>query len=189
MEKKTIATTISLILTLFFVAIIGSTLSTYVVMKKKIEVEEIVLSIGEGIFVADKKGKQISKLEIKSKEIGMRPVTGEQNEKTNIPSTINDTISTEGAYAKFFLTTLSAYEIRLKSVWVSNGYDENKDNIFIGFHDDNSESVSIDKVGAVISRGERVTHREMIVVIWLDPDVTKSLIGADIIVELEIVHV
>lgn len=188
MEKKTIATTISVLLTLFFVSIIGATFSTYLVMKRKIEVESISLSIGEGIIVADKKGKQILTLEIKSKEIGMRPVTGEQDSKTNVPSTINDSISTEGAYAKFFLTTLSAYEIRLKSVWVTNGFEENKDNIFIGFLEDSSEAVSIDKIGAVISRGDRVTNREMIIVIWLDPDVTNSLIGADISVELEIVH-
>lgn len=187
MKKKTAGTTISIILCFLFICLIGSTLSDLRISVQKVEVKAISLELGENIKVTNKDGEELKELEIKSNEIGVRPATGEQDSKTNIPSTINDSIGTEGAYACFYLTTLSDYSIRLKSVSVTNGLEDNIDNLFFGIMDGSSEAVSMEKVGCILKEGERTTNEEMIVVAWLDADTTKSIVGADISFVLEIV--
>lgn len=189
MQKKTVATTLTAVLVLFFITIIGSCFSAYIVHKNKIELKEIKVYTGSGIVVADKKDKQISSLKICSSEMGVRPATGEQNRDTNIPSTVNNSIGTEGAYGVFFLTTESAYEIRLKSVSVTNGLENNEDNIYVGVMDDDSEAINFEKMGSVLYKGDKATKKEIVIVSWLDGDVSKSIVGADIFIEIEIVLV
>ena len=186
MEKKTIATTISVILVIILIAIIGSTLAYERVDKNKIEVKAIDIVNSEGIIVTNKKKKVIDSLEIKSNEIGVRPSTGRQDSKTNIPSTVNDTISTEGAYGIFLLTSDKPYKISLIDAYCTNGDSENRDNVFIGVMDDKSEAISIDKIGNVLSRGDSANEKEIIIVAWLDGDATGSLKGADIYFKIKI---
>ena len=186
MEKKTIATTISVILVIFLIAIIGSTLAYQRVSKLKIEVKAINISSAEGIIITDKKKNIIESLDIKSNDIGVRPSTGRQDSRTNIPSTVNDTVSTEGAYAIFFITSDKPYKIILKDAYSTKGFEENMDNIFIGIMDDKSEAISIDEVGKVLSSGESANEKEIIVVAWLDGDATDSLAGADIYFTLQV---
>ncbi len=186
MEKKTIATTIALILTVIFVAIIGSTLAYERVSKFKIEVKAIDIIYDESMIVSDDKGNKLTTLDIKSNEIGVRPSTGRQDSKTNIPSTVNDTISTEGAYTTFYLTSPKPYKIILDEAHSTKGNDENIDNIFIGVMDDKSEAISINEVGGVISTGNAVENKKIIIVAWLDGDATDSLAGADIYFRISI---
>ncbi len=186
MKRKTIAVSLFTILILLFICITGSSFSAFCVAKNKIELKSIEILHDNSILVTDKDGKKITKLKIKSSPIGVRPSTGEQDSTTNVPSTVNDTIGTEGAFGCFYLTTDGEYEIILKSIEVTNGFSENSENIFIGVLDETSEAISADKVGQKIGDGKKSTNEEIIVVVWLDGDSTNSIAGADISIVLEI---
>ena len=188
MEKKTIATTISGILILVFIIVIGATLSAFKVDKQKVEVKSIIVEAESGIIVTDKKGNEIKELEIKSSAVGVRPATGKEDSDTHIPSTINDTIGTEGAYACFKVKSERDYKIVLISCMLTVGHEQNIDNIRIALLDDKSESVKGSEVGQVLGEGKADDKDEVTVVVWLDADTEKSIASSDINIVLGIVY-
>lgn len=188
MEKKTIATTISGILILVFIIIIGATLSAFKVEKQKVEVKSIKVEAQSGIKVTDKKGVEISELEVKSSAIGIRPATGKEDSATHVPSTINDSVGTEGAYACFKIQSDRDWEIVLVSCELTVGHEDNIDNIRIASLDDESMSIKGSEVGAVLGDGEAGSDDEVTVAVWLDADTKKTIASGDIHIVLGVVY-
>ena len=188
MEKKTIATTISGILILALIISIGATLSAFKVSKEKVEVKSIVVKADTGISITDKDGKQLESLKINSSSIGVRPATGEEDNKTQVPSTINDNIGTEGAYALFYISTDRPWCIVLNSCSLTAGEDENLDNVRMALLDKKSEAVKGDEIGKTLGCGEGCQDKEITVAVWLDADAKKSIASADIHIELGVIY-
>lgn len=188
MEKKTIATTISGILILVFIIIIGATLSAFKVEKQKVEVKSLKVEAQPGIIITDKEGIEISELEVKSSAVGIRPATGKEDSETHVPSTINDSVGTEGAYACFKVKSDKDWKIVLVSCEVTAGHKDNIDNIRIASLDDENMSIKGSDVGAVLGDGEAGNDDEVIVAIWLDADTKKSIASGDIHIVLGVVY-
>lgn len=187
MEKKTVAVFMLSALIIVFIVSIGATLSTYKVSRERVEVEKITIMAGSGIKITNKDGVVVSELDIKSSEVGVRPATGEEDSETSIPTTVNDTVGTEGAYACFKLSSESNWEIRLVSCFLTNGANENLNNVRIAIMEEENEPVCGCDNGAILARGEAIKDKEMVVVAWLDKDTTKSIKGAKISFEIEVV--
>lgn len=188
MDKKTIATSISGIFVLIFIIAIGATLSAFKVQKEKVEVKSIVVEAEQGIEVADKDGKEITELQIKSSGVGVRPATGEEDNHTQVPSTINDNIGTEGAYAYFYLTAGRDCEIKLLSCSLTAGEKENLDNVRIAILDDKSEAVKGTQAGKVLAEVPQCEKKKITVAVWLDADTRKSIASADINIVLSVAY-
>ncbi|MBP3630379.1 MAG: hypothetical protein J6J23_02700 [Clostridia bacterium] len=188
MEKKTIATTISGILILIFIIITGATLSAFKVQKEKVEVKSIRVQGESGILVTDKKGNEIVELEIKSSAVGVRPATGEEDSITHVPSTINDSVGTEGAYASFFIKSEKDFQIVLISCELTEGYEENIENVRIALLDDESDSIKGSDVGHILGVGKATQKDKITIAVWLDADTNKSIASGDINIVLGVVY-
>ena len=189
MDKKTVAVTVMTILIVAFLMAIGSTLSAFKVSKEKVIVERMVVVYGDGVKVKNKDGKEISDLEVKSSAVGVRPATGDEDTETNIPTTVNDAVGTEGAYANFFLTSNSPWEIRLLSCSLTNGMEENLDNVRVAIMEEKNDPVSGKDIGATLAHGEAVNNKEYVLVVWLDQETTKSIKGSKIMVQVQVVQI
>lgn len=187
MQKKTTATTVLTILYLFFIVAIGATLSAFKISKEKVEVEKIIINAVEGITITNNKNVKVTELEVKSSAVGVRPATGEEDSETSIPTTVNDAVGTEGSYASFKLSSSADYLIKLKNCYLSNGDVENLENVRVAIMEEENDPVNGANIGAVLAKGNAVANKEMVVVVWLDKDTTKSIKGAKISIELEVV--
>lgn len=186
MDKKTVATTILCFTILIFLLGVGATVSAFGVEPKKVEVKSISIVASEGVVVKSQKDVVINELDIKSSSVGVRPATGEEDSSTSIPTTVNDQVGTEGAYGVFKLTANKDWKIILKSCKLTSG-EENIKNVKIAIMEDDAKAKSGEDIGSVLYQGGEVTDKSMVVVVWLDKDTTKSIVGADILIELEIV--
>ena len=187
MEKKSVAITIFSILVVIFLMAIGSTLSAFKVAKEKVEVKQIIIYASEDVKITNMENQETSELEVKSSEVGVRPATGEEDCETSIPTTVNDAVGTEGAYASFKLSANGNWEIRLKSCSLSAGAEENLENVRVAIMEEENEPVDGSSVGSVLARGTSVQDKEMVIVVWLQKDTTKSIKSADIAIEIEVV--
>lgn len=178
--KKNIGTAMSIIFILLFIVSIGATLSAFKVARSKVEVSRIsVIALGD-IEVKDKDGNEISSLEVKSSAVGIRPSTGEENSGSDIPSTVNDEVGTEGAYACFCVTSPTPFKVVLAGCSVSNGDKENLDNIKIAMMEDDGVSLSGNDIGATLWEYDSCENKDLSIVVWLDPKTTESIAGGEI---------
>lgn len=189
MEKKTIATTVAGLLILALIICVGATLSAFKVQKEKVEVKAIAITTSDGISVKNKKGEDITELKVISSGLGVRPATGEEDNTTQVPSTINDNIGSEGAYAVCYINSDSEWCIRLSSCTLTAGEEENLDNIRIAVLDKKSEAIKGSEAGKCLTKGEPTKNKEVTVVVWLDADAKKSIASADIKIQLEVVNI
>ena len=187
MDKKTVAITILSFLVLTFFISVGSTLSAYSVSRKMVKVSSIAILANDGIRVLDEDGNPIVNLKVKSSSVGVRPATGEEDSETSIPTTVNDAVGTEGAYAYFYLSSESDWEILLMSCNLTAGANENLTNVRVGIMDETGEPHSGKDIGSVLARGESVDSKCVVVVVWLDQDTTKTIAGAEISLQLKVV--
>ena len=189
MDKKTVAVTVMTILIVVFLIAIGSTISAFKVSRERVVVSEIMIVYNDGVKVTNKDGESIGLLDVKSSAVGVRPATGDEDTETNIPTTVNDAVGTEGAYASFFLTCDTKWEIRLVSCSLTNGTEENLDNVRVAIMEEQNEPVCGEDVGSVLARGEQVNNKEYVIVVWLDQETTLSIKGSKISVVVEIVQI
>lgn len=189
MEKKTTATTIAGILILVLIICVGATLSAFKVQKQKVEVKSISIVSADGILVTDKKGREIEELDVKSSSVGVRPATGDEDSVTGVPSTINDAVGTEGAYAVCFVKSDKDWCVKLSSCTLSSGESENLGNVRIAVLDETSESVKGSDIGLCLATSSSIKSDKLTIVVWLDADTTKSIASADIKIGLEVAYI
>lgn len=190
MEKKTIGTTIAGILTLIFIVIIGASLSAFKAQPGKVELEEIFIQTSGGLIVqeigAEPGDPGLTKLKVKSSGVGLKPATGEEDDETTVPHTVNDQIGSEGAYSSFQIVANQAWKIVLKSVDISVG---NKYNEFIKITiiEEGKGVKSLHNVGTTLAEGEQSEDpKELTVIVWLHPFAPEGLEGADIKITLSV---
>ena len=178
--KKNIGTAVTIVFVLLFIVSIGATLSAFKVAELKVDVAKISVETLGGIVATNKEGEEISQLKVKSSAVGIRPSTGEEMAGSDIPSTINDEVGTEGAYASFCVTASSSFNVVLKGCSVSAGGEENLDNIKIAMMEENGVAINGSDVGAVLWTYEPAQNKELSIVVWLDPKTTASIAGGKI---------
>lgn len=195
MNKKNIATTIILILSSLLFATIGSTFMNLVYEKNKIVVHNptVVVSSGISIYQSDdQEKKQISKLKFNSMSLGLKPVTGEADDKTNIPSTVTEKNGTEGLYAQIKVTAFSGFIIKITNLKIENTEDEEKTqkerkNLWVALKDVEDSANSLEKNEVVLKiETQEVNDKEYTIFFWLSGD-GKALKGAKISFEVQFV--
>ena len=184
--KKNIGTALTIVFVLLFIVSIGATLSAFKVVELKVEVAKISVYSSDGILVKDKEGNNITDLKVKSSAVGIRPSTGEEINGSDIPSTINDEVGTEGAYASFYVTSSVPFKVVLAGCLVSKGSKENLDNIKIAMMEENGVAITGADVMATIWQYEPCEERLVSIVVWLDPKTTESIAGGDIEISISL---
>lgn len=195
MNKKNIATTIILILSSLLFATIGSTFMNLVYEKNKIVVQDptVVASPGISIYKSDDQEKtQISELKFNSMSLGLKPVTGEADEKTNIPSTVTEKNGTEGLYAQIKVTSSGGFVIKITNLKIENTQDEEKTqkerkNLWVALKDVEDSANSLEKDEIVLkNETQEVKDKEYTIFFWLSGD-GKALKGAKISFEVQFI--
>ena len=184
--KKNIGTAVTIIFVLMFIVSIGATLSAFKVAEEKVEVSKITVVAMNAIQVMDKEGNNISELEVKSSAVGIRPSTGEEMDGSDIPSTVNNEVGTEGAYACFCVTSSIPFKVVLSGCSVSSGSEENLDNIKIAMMEDDGVAISGSDVLSTLWQYDACENKELSIVVWLDPKTTESIAGGKIEIALSL---
>lgn len=186
MERRDAGYAAAYFLSFLFLAIIGVCFSTFVDAKRRVEVVAIDVTAEEGILVqnwGDKGKEQITTLSVKSPKVGVKPASGELNTQTDIPYTVSSEVSSEGAFAKFQITSDSAFEIFLQSC---SGVPESElANVKIAVDGSEKHPHSLADVGQVIEEKEgKEEPQKFTALIWLDSHAGKDLVGSKIQVVL-----
>lgn len=188
MNKKNIATTVILILCSLLFATIGSTFMNLLYEKNKIVVKNptLIVSAGISVYKSDDQTKtQITQLEFNSMSLGLKPVTGEADEKTNIPSTVTEKKGTEGLYAELKVSASTAFTIKVANLKIESNQDEEKvqkehKNLWVALKDVEDSAKNLENGEAVLlSENQAVQDKEYIFYFWLSGD-GKALKGARI---------
>lgn len=186
MEKKTVAVVIMTLLISAFIICSGATVSAYKVAKEKVSLASVVVKSEGGIIIVNEKDEESSSLKVHSSAVGVRPATGEEDNETSIPSTVNDAVGTEGAYSVFKITSKVPYKIILNKCSLSSGENENLKNVRVAIMEKENEPICGCDKGAILATGEACEKEETVLVVWLSKTTTKSIKGAKISVELTV---
>lgn len=188
MNKKNIATTVVLLLCSVLFATVGSTFMNLVYEKNKIVVKnpEVVAAQLVKIFASDDEEKtQISQLLFNEMGLGLKPVTGEADEQTNIPSTVTEKNGTEGLYAQIKVTAPKNLQISVTNLKIE-GVEDDKDaqkqrkNMWVALKDVQDSAKTLEEDSVVLTKfSEALDEKELIFYFWLSGD-GKALKGATI---------
>lgn len=188
MNKKNIATTVVLLLCSVLFATVGSTFMNLVYEKNKIVVKnpEVVAAQSIIIFASDDEEKtQISQLSFNEMGLGLKPVTGEADEQTNIPSTVTEKNGTEGLYAQIKVTAPKNLQISVTNLKIE-GVEDDKDaqkqrkNMWVALKDVQDSAKTLEEDSVVLTKfSEALDEKELIFYFWLSGD-GKALKGATI---------
>lgn len=193
MNKKNIATTIVLILSSLLFATVGSTFMNLLYEKNKIVVAnpQVVASQGISIYKSDDDSKtQITQLEFNSMSLGLKPVTGEADEKTNIPSTVTEKNGTEGLYAQIKISAQAGLTIKVKNLQIDSSEDAEKlqkerKNLWVALKDIEDSAKSLEESEVVLhTESQQVKDKEYVFFFWMSGD-GKALKGAKISFEIQ----
>lgn len=188
MNKKNIATTIVLILCSLLFATVGSTFMNLLYEKNKIVVKNpnIIVSQGITIYKSDDDTKtQITQLEFNSMSLGLKPVTGEADEKTNIPSTVTEKKGTEGLYAQIKVSAPAGLTIKVANLKIDSQEDDEKlqkerKNLWVALKDVEDSAKNLTQSEVILqTESQEVKDKEYTFFFWMSGD-GKALKGATI---------
>lgn len=188
MNKKNIATTIVLVLSSLLFATVGSTFMNLLYEKNKIVVEnpQVVASPGISIYKSDDESKtQITQLEFNSMSLGLKPVTGEADENTSIPSTVTEKKGTEGLYAQIKISAPAGLTIKVANLQI-DGQEEieklqkERKNLWVALKDVEDSAKNLEQSEVVLhTESQQIKDKEYVFFFWLSGD-GKALKGAKI---------
>jgi len=186
-HKKSVATIAFWMLTVLFMSVIGSCLMSFSYKNKVIKLGEIGIQT-QGVTVTDKQGDALNSLKFKEPKTGLKPATGELDEITKVPYTISAEVGSEGAYAKFCVSSKKAYSIYLVNIKVDKG-DSAKKEIYAHLKEDKQhESIALDQEEVCLyTVDEPELNSEFILLIWLSQFANQELVGATITFDLKVV--
>lgn len=195
MNKKSVAASVLVIFMAIVFSVIGICFSYFEYAERKIIVSEVKVVAAEGITVYEDKDlkNKAENLKLSDMTIGLKPATGELDQETQIPSTINDEGTSEGYYATVFVKTSSNYKILVKNVKIESDKDETeikeqRKNIFIAIKDVKNSTKSIEKDETEIAAFEDVSETQKLTFyIWLSSLSDDVLEGAKISFTLDFV--
>jgi len=127
MLRKNIAPVIATILSGLLFIIIGSCFSAFLYKDEIIKIENPKIVTNQ-IQVFDKDGENaIDELKLSKLKLGLKPVTGELDQETNIPVTVTEEKGSEGLFAKVKVLAQSGAKIYVTDLKIDK--KENNDNI------------------------------------------------------------
>lgn len=186
MRKKSFAATITIIFCAIFVSVIGSTFATYLQRKNIIKIDNPKVVAASGITIYNEKNQQVREIELSDMKLGLKPVTGEDDVETEIPSTVTSSVGSEGYYAKFKLTSQKAFKIYVTDIEIEakqnkEAIKNERENIKVALQDvPNSTKNLVDDKVLLLTSNEGVNKKEYILYIWLTSNATDVLKGAKI---------
>lgn len=196
MDKKNIATTFVLILCALVFTVVGTSFMNYMYKDNKIVVNNPKIIAQSGILVYDAKDTNktaITSLKFSDSELGLKPVTGEQDAETKIPSTVTNKNGSEGLYSSIKVTAPAGLKILVTNISVESKEDAEKikkerENMFVGIMDQNdgAKSLKEDQV-ELISEPLAVEDKEYTILFWLDSKAAEILKGAKISFDIQFV--
>ncbi len=188
MEKKSVAASILVIFLALLFSVIGICFSTFVYKDTKIIVQKVSLSSASGIdiFKDEKLEQKATELKLSDMELGLKPATGELDEESQIPSTINDQGTSEGYYSTVYIKTTKNFKINIKNVKIETKKDqtsanEQKKNIYVAIKDRINTTKTLEKEVTELATFENVTETlKLTFYVWLGSIATDDLEGAKI---------
>ena len=188
MDKKSVSASLLIVYLASLFALVGSCFYAFVFKDKQIKVESVNILTVEGVSVFNDKDKkeQSTSLNLSNMELGIRPATGEINQETQVPSTINDTNTSEGYYAKVFVDSNKNYKIIIKDIKVKtqkNEIDakEQLKNVFISLKDIKNTTKALEEDEFELVNFQDVSEtQELVFLIWLGALADDVLQGAKI---------
>ena len=188
MDKKSVSASLLIVYLASLFALVGSCFYAFVFKDKQIKVESVNILTVEGVSVFNDKDKkeQSTSLNLSNMELGIRPATGEINQETQVPSTINDTNTSEGYYAKVFVDANKNYKIIIKDIKVKtqkNEIDakEQLKNVFISLKDIKNTTKALEEDEFELVNFQDVSEtQELVFLIWLGALADDVLQGAKI---------
>ena len=195
MNRQNLATTIILLLSTLIFAVVGSSFMKYVYEDKKIVIEDPIVHVAEGILVyrADDESKtQIEKLEFSDSELGLKPVTGEEDSETKIPSTVTDVHGSEGLYVTIKVTSDSEFNIVINNFKIKSDGDLDKikkerENIQIGIMDKSNTKDFVEDEFILYEETSPVEDKEYTILFWLGGNAGEILQGSKISFDINFV--
>ena len=195
MNKQNIATTIVLILCAITFSVVGTCFMTYIYENTKIVVENPAVVAIEQVLVYDKDDEQktqLTKLKFSNLQLGLKPVTGELDAETKIPSTVTNKNGSEGLYATFVVDASVQFQIVIKNIVIETNaetkkIDEERENIFASIMDKENGAKPLDKDQVVLSSEEACNAKEFVLLFWLDAKTSENLKGAKISFEVHFI--
>jgi len=197
MNKKSVSATILVLFLALFFSVVGSCFSSFVYKYKRTLVEKVGLIAGNGIelFSNEKLTTKIDKLKLSEMELGLKPVTGEMDEETQIPSTIDDEGTSEGYYSTVYVKSSGNFRISIHNIKIDSDHDENlikeeRKNIFVGIKDLKNSVKTLENEGIEICRYVDAEKPVKITFfIWLGSLASEELEGAKISFDIKFVAI
>lgn len=197
MNKKSVSATILVLFLALFFSVVGSCFSSFVYKYKRTLVEKVGLIAGNGIeiFSNEKLTTKIDKLKLSEMELGLKPVTGEMDEETQIPSTIDDEGTSEGYYSTIYVKSSGNFRISIHNIKIDSDHDENlikeeRKNIFVGIKDLKNSVKTLENDGIEICRYVDAEKPVKITFfIWLGSLASEELEGAKISFDIKFVAI
>lgn len=197
MNKKSVSASILVLFLALVFAVIGACFSSFVYINKKIEFAEIKIVATSGIEIfEDKEFKtKIDKFKLSDMKLGLKPATGEIDAETKIPSTVNDTDSSEGYYEKLYVKSSSAYKIVISDVKVENEKDEiaadaERKNIYVSIKGIENSTKSLENdIVEVSTVREEFESKELVFLFWLSSISGEELVGSKISFKVEFIGI
>ncbi len=193
MNKKNVATTIVLILSAMIFTVVGSCFMNFIYKDSKIVITDPNVVASSGVLVYDSKDDNktaISKLKFSDMSLGLKPVTGQADAETNIPSTVTDKNGSEGVYSSVKITAPAGLKIIVKNIKVESGEDaqkikEERKNMFVALKDIKDSANNLEKDELILTTFEdAVADKEVTLFFWLDGKADKILKGSKISFEV-----
>ena len=168
----------------------------FVYQEKKITVQNPSIIASSGVLVYDSKDEEqapIDKLKFNDMALGLKPITGDADADTGIPSTMTDKIGTEGLYATVKVTAPAGLKIVITNIQINSEQDkekvqEERKNIFMAIKDKQNSAQSLEEESITLVDEElEVKEKEYTIFFWLDGKAGEALTGAKISFELHFI--
>ncbi len=195
MNKKSVAASFLVVFMALLFSVVGICFSSFVFSKTKIVVQEVKVFASSGIEIFQDKNlsKKTDKLKLSNMQLGIKPATGELDQDTKIPSTINDQGTSEGYYSCVYVKTSADFKIVIKDIKIVSEKNEldvkdERKNIYVAIKDVENANKNLKEDETELARFSNVQENlKLVFYIWLDALSGEALEGAKISFALDFV--
>lgn len=183
MEAKNTGAIMATIFFIILCTIIGTCFMAFVYADKKVQVKDPQIAVQSGIEVLDEKGSTISSVKLSVSKLGLKPVTGEEDAETKVPSTVNDKMGTEGLYGSFSVKSSVNWALYVTDIQIEaeKNTDEERENIKVGLKDVPESTQTLEGNKVLIATGlASETPVKHTLFVWLHAHAGDDLIGSKI---------
>ena len=197
MNKKSVSATILILFLALFFSVVGICFSCFVYKNSRTLVKAVKLKTSNGIniFEDEQQSSVIYSLKLSNMDTGLKPVTGDIDAETQIPTTIDDQGTSEGYYSTVYVKSDTGFKILIDEIDIQSNHsaemiEKEKKNIFVGILDVNGSVRTFENNGAELARfNEPVNAQKLTFLIWLGSLASDELEGANIYFTLNFVNI